>query len=67
MSEFPQKKKVVQKTQQNSEKKQTTTKPMKRPIRTTHTLEKEELRMFSLKEHKQYSPAVMFAQLGFKV
>ena len=38
-------------------------KAMKRPIRTTHLLEKEEPRMLCLEKRQQYSPAVIFEQL----
>ena len=40
-----------------------TIKAMKRSIRTTHLLEKEEPRMLCLEKRQQYSPAVIFEQL----
>ncbi len=51
------------KKRRTNKEKQVTTKVMKRLIRTTYMLEKEEPPMFCLEKRQQSSPAVMFARL----
>ena len=66
VSEFLRKKflkKSKNKKRRINKEEQITTKVMKRPIRTTYMLEKEEPGMLCLEKRQQSSPAVMFARL----